>query len=244
MLYFMYVDESGTEQRSEKSRYFVVSGVVVHEHHVDDMEICMDQTRGMLLPERFQGREIHVHDIYKGKQAFRGITPNEIQKTLDGLYGSFLSMDFSVIVIVIDKTRWFDSSYSRYDVQQSAYTFLIERFDRYLQKTCNKGLIRIDRTSNRPNASNDKDDRIRDVINDLRRVGSYWTPIRGLVEPPLFLSSAESDGLQVSDAIAYGTNGYLTKPNDFEDYYKIIIQKAQKRHDGNVNGYGMTVFPK
>ena len=64
------------------------------------------------------------------------------------------------------------------------------------------------------------------------------------MEPPLFLSSTESDGLQVADAIAYGTMGYLNKTPGFEDYYNIILQKAQKRHDGVITGYGMTVFPK
>lgn len=59
-----------------------------------------------------------------------------------------------------------------------------------------------------------------------------------------FLSSAESDGLQVADAIAYGTTGYLNKTPGFEDYYKIIFQKAQKRHNGMPDGYGMSVFPK
>lgn len=243
-MYFMYVDESGTEQRAERSRYFVVSGVTVHENYVDDLERRMAQTRRELLPKRFQEQEIHVHDIYKGCKTFRGITPNEIQKTLNGLYKSFLGMDFSVIVVAIDKERWFNSNYLRYDVQKSAYTFLIERFDKYLQRNNSKGLIRIDRTSNKPNTLNAKDSRILTVINSLREVGSYWTPIRRLVEPPLFLSSVESDGLQVADAIAYGTTGYLNKTLGFEDYYKIILQKAQKRHDGITDGYGMTLFPR
>lgn len=173
-----------------------------------------------------------------------GITPSEVQKTLSGLYESFLDMNFSVIVIVIDKGRWFDSNYRRYYVQQSAYTFLIERFDKYLQKNNSRGLIRIDKTSNKPNALNAKDDRILTIINNLRKVGSYWTFIRNLVEPPLFLSSTESNGLQIADAIAYGTTRYMNKTPSFENYYDIILQKAQKRHDGVITGYGMTVLPK
>ncbi len=244
MMYFMYVDESGTEQRAEKSRYFVVSGVVVHENYVDVLERRMAQIRRELLPERFQGHEIHVHHIYKGDKAFRGITHNEIQKTLKGLYGSFLDMDFSVIVVVIDKEKWFNSTYLEYDVQQSAYTFLIERFDKYLQRKDSKGLIRIDRTSNKRNVLNAKDERILTIINELRKFGGYWAPIRRLVEPPLFLSSAESDGLQVADAIAYGTTGHLNNTTDFERYYQIIVQKAQKRYNGVPDGYGITIFPK
>ena len=121
---------------------------------------------------------------------------------------------------------------------------MIERFDKYLQRNDSRGLIRIDRTSNKPNTLNAKDGRILTVINNLREFGSYQTPIRGLVESPLFLSSAESDGLQVADAIAYGTTDYLNKTPGFEYYYQIILQKTQKRHNGVPDGYGMTVFPK
>lgn len=240
----MYVDESGTEQTREKSRYFVVSGAVVHENHVANLERCVDRISNERFPTKFKGLEIHMHNIYKGKREFAGITPSEIQDTLSGVYRSLLQVDFSTITIVIDKKRWILSKHFKYDILQSAYTFLIERFEKFLQKNSNKGLVRIDKVSNKSNALSAKDKKILTTINLLRTHGSYWTPVRGLVEPPLFLASSDCRGLQAADTIAYGTNLHIKEPPAPEMCEVAIRQKAQKRPDGRIDGYGITVYPK
>ena len=56
---------------------------------------------------------------------------------------------------------------------KSAYTFLVKRFDKFLQKNNSKGMVRIDKTSSKLNALNIKDQKILDVINNLRRVKSW-----------------------------------------------------------------------
>ncbi len=216
----------------------------MHEDHVVDLDLCVDRITHELFPDRFKGQELHVHDIYKGQKEFSGITLGEIQETLDCLYGSFLDVDFSTITIVIDKERWFNSKHFKYDVLQSAYTFLVERFERFLQKNNSKGLIRIDKVSNKPNALNAKDQKILNIINNLRAFGSYWSPIRGLVEPPLFLQSSACHGLQVADAIAYGTNLYLKGTPRSDRCREAILRKAQRRQDNRIDGYGISIFPR
>ena len=243
-MYIMYVDESGTEQKNEQTQYFLVSGVVVHVNHIWELEHIMDKVAFELFPERFKGQEIHVHDIYKGKKEFEGVATCEIQQVLDDLYGSFKDINFSTITIAIDKKRWFKSKYSKYDMLKSAYTFLVKRFDKFLQKNNSKGMVRIDKTSSKLNALNIKDQKILDVINILRRVKSYGSTIQNVVEQPFFLLSATCRGLQVTDAIAYSTNRYLNESQEFDKYWHNVSQKIQRREDDTIEGCGLSLFPK
>ena len=85
---------------------------------------------------------------------------------------------------------------------------------------------------------------IRDHMYNLRTFGSYWSPIRGLVEPPLFLQSSACHGLQVADTIAYGTNLYLKGTPRSDRCREAILRKAQRRQDNRIDGYGISIFPR
>ena len=156
----MYVDESGVEQTSDQTRHFLVSGVVIHEQNLQDMYARVYKIRGSVFPTKFKNSEIHAHDIYKGHKDFFGISKSEVHESLHGLYASLLDIDFSTISIVIDKKALLCSRYSDYDVLGTAYTFLIERFDNFLHKSGEKGMLRLDRTSGKPNSLNAKDRKI------------------------------------------------------------------------------------
>ena len=74
-------------------------------------------------------------------------------------------MPFSTISVAIDKHELLNSKYKKYDVLETAYIFLVERFDKFLTKEQNKGIMKIDKTSNKQCALNAKDKRILDIIN-------------------------------------------------------------------------------
>ena len=131
-----------------------------------------------------------------------------------------------------------------YDVLETAYMFLIERFDKFLHKKGEKGMLRLDRTSAKLNSLNPKDRRILDFINRIRKHGTGWQPIEHIVEEPLFLVSSESAGLQIADAVAYCTASHVKKNCDFDSYWNLIYEKAQKSPSKNINGYGLYCFPK
>lgn len=240
----MYVDESGVEQTSDQTRHFLVSGVVIHEQNLQDMYARVYKIRGSVFPTKFKNSEIHAHDIYKGHKDFFGISKSEVHESLHGLYASLLDIDFSTISIVIDKKALLCSRYSDYDVLGTAYTFLIERFDNFLHKSGEKGMLRLDRTSGKPNSLNAKDRKILDLINVIRMHGTGWQSIQHIVEGPLFLDSSESGGLQIADAIAYCTANHIKKNSDFDPYWDLICTKAQKNPRGTINGYGLYHFPK
>ena len=187
---------------------------------------------------------IHVHDIFKGQKSFVGITLQEVRDMLFGVYTLINKLEFSTISIAIDKSALAASRFSDYDVLETAYKFLIERFDNFLQRTENKGLIRIDKTSNKTNVLNKKDCVIRNQINYIRHHGTNWQNVRNIVEEPLFYDSPGRKGLQIADAVAYCTNRHLNKNNDFDLYWKLLYPRIQKNPNDGISGYGLTVFPK
>ncbi len=133
-MYIMYIDESGKEETSDQMQYFLVSGVVIQEKDLQDMYVTVRNIRTTIFPARFQNPEIHVQRIYKGHKDFYGISKDEARKSLDMLYTSLQDINFSTILIVIDKKALLCSPYNDYDVLETAYVFLIERFDKFLQK--------------------------------------------------------------------------------------------------------------
>ena len=104
-------------------------------------------------------------------------------------------------------------------------------------------MLRLDRTSVKPNSLNAKDRKILDFINKIRRYGTGWQLIRHIVEEPLFLDSSESAGLQIADAVAYCTASHIKKNCDFDSYWNLICEKAQKSSNNDINGYGLYCFP-
>lgn len=99
----MYVDESGTEQEHDDNRFFVVAGVVIHDTDMLKTEREVLKIRQNAFPDRFAGNEIHVHDIYKGRDCFKGITELEKKDAMRRLYNALLNVNFSIIAIAIDK---------------------------------------------------------------------------------------------------------------------------------------------
>ena len=135
-------------------------------------------------------------------------------------------------------------SHSHYDILETAYKFLIERFDKFLRKTENKGVVRIVRTSNKYNTLNKKDVKILNLINNVRHHGTNWQTVRNIIEEPLFYDSTIRKGLQIADAIVYCTNRHLNNNADFNKYWNLLHPKIQTSVEGNIVGYGLTIFPR
>ena len=80
---------------------------------------------------------------------------------------------------------------------------MVERFDKFLHRTNNKGIIRIDKTSNKTIALNKKDRKILDTINHIRRHGTNLQSIKNISEEPFLIESHLRKGLQIADATVY-----------------------------------------
>lgn len=239
----MYIDEAGVEEINDKTQYFVTSGAIFHENDLADMKKKVSVFKNDVFTGKFAGNEIHVHDIYKGKREFLGITLKEVDSILTKVYSLINDLNFNTISVAIDKPALIKSKYSNYLVLETAYKFLVERFDKFLRRTDNQGIIRIDRTSNKSNIMNKKDKRILNEINNVRHHGTNWQSVRNIAEEPLFYDSSSRKGLQIADAVVYCTNRHLNN-NDFDKYWDLLYPKIQTSPLGNIRGYGLTIFPK
>ena len=99
----MYVDESGVEEISDNTRYFVVSGSIFHENSLESMKTHVIEFKKDHFIGKYKNAEIHVHDIYKGQKQFYGLTPKEIEDLLLKWYQSLRKITFSTISVAIDK---------------------------------------------------------------------------------------------------------------------------------------------
>lgn len=243
-MYLMYIDESGVDEKTDDTRYFVTSGAIFHENGLAQMKEKIRDFKDRVFVDKLKDAEIHVHEIYKGKKEFYGLTPTEIKTILDDLYSTLSTIRFSTIIVGIDKSTLKNSEFSDYDILETGYTFLIERFDKFLRRTNNKGIIRIDKTSNKPNALNVKDCKILDVINKIRKHGTNWQSIKNIAEEPFFIDSHLRKGLQVADSVVYCANSFLNNNSDFDNYWRAIYPKIHTSNSGSIWGYGLYVFPK
>ena len=130
-LYLMYVDESGdTGLVNSPSRYFILSGLVVHESMWRPLlEILVKFKKRMRELHGLPARgEIHASEFINSK-AFnlkRHIRLAILRNTLDEL----AKVDFiSVTNVVVDK----HGKPADYDVFQSAWITLFQRFENTLQ---------------------------------------------------------------------------------------------------------------
>lgn len=240
----MYIDESGVEQINDPTKYFVTSGAIFHENNLAEMKKKIIDFKNNVFVGTLQDAEIHVHDIYKSQKDFYGITKQQSLNILDSLYSELFKTQFSITSVAIDKPTLKNSKFSNYDILETGYTFLIERFDKFLRRTNNKGIIRIDKTSNKSTSLNKKDCKILNIVNTIRKQGTNWQSIKNIAEEPFLIDSRLRKGLQIADAVVYCTNNYLNGNPDFKKYWDLIYPKIHTSDRGSIWGYGLYVFPK
>lgn len=234
----MYVDDSGSPSMRDNSDYYVVSGAIIHELDIRQVEIRTQQYKKKHFRE-YAKEEIHVHDIYKSQRGFSGLTINRKYELLDTLYEFVETLPITIISVGIDKPDLLRER-PQWHIFNAAWTFLIERFDRYIidSRGRDRGIIIVDKSSKIP------ENEISRIVNLLRRNGSYFQPeIENIVEEPIFVESRLREGIQIADSCAYCTLKHLTAYDKFKPYWKIIEGKLRRGPNGNTAGYGFKVFP-
>jgi hypothetical protein len=235
----MYVDDSGSPSVKDNTSYYVISGVIVHEIDINQMERKVQQYKSLNFIRGYEDAEIHVHDIYKGQRKFSELTLPRKHEILNNLYSLINTLPITIISVGISKVRLLQS-HPDWDVFNAAWTFLTERFDKYVSdhgNSINKGIIIVDRSSKIP----EKD--IWKIVNRLRRYGSHFQSIENIVEEPIFVESQIREGIQLADACAYCTVRYLNGSEKFLPYWDIVESKLRRSKSGIVLGYGLKIFP-
>lgn len=239
-LYIMYVDDSGSPHAKDDTKFYVITGVIVHEtdlHQVEGM-IQYYKNQHFTSPE-FVDAEVHVHDIYKGQNEFATLTKEKKYELLNELYHTIDLLPITAISVGINKAMMKDTM-PNWNIFNAAWTFLCERFDMFIDDNgdnMNKGLIIVDKSSKLPEKE------VTAVVSRLRKYGSNYQAIDTLAEEPIFIDSHLREGIQVADACAYATLKHLNGHEKFEKYWEAVRGKLRSSSGGSIIGYGLKVFP-
>ncbi len=213
-MFLMYVDESGDTGlgSSSPTRYFVLSGLVIHELRWTEY---LDKLIGFrrMLSTRFGFRlrdEFHSAALINTPGVFSPI-PKPRRLEMIRLYADQLATmpDFNAINIVVDK----QGKPPTYDVFEMSWKALIQRFENTMSYRNFRGPMNPDeRGMLIPDATDKK--KLRMLLRKMRHFnpvtnqtqygpGSRNLQIRTIVEDPFFKDSAESFFIQSADLIAY-----------------------------------------
>lgn len=210
-MYLLYVDESGDAGLNRSpSRYFVLSGFVVHElrwhetlESVINFRKHLRDTYGLKLREELHAsRFVHKPgDLARIPKSMRLKILREVLDFEAGL------PDVSVINVLVDK----DGKAPPFDVFDVAWVTLIQRFHNTIshknfpgpQNPDDKGLLVVDQTEEK---------KLRGISRRMRRYNPVPSmfgpdakpiPITTLVEDAVHRNSLHSYFIQLSDVNAY-----------------------------------------
>lgn len=204
----MYVDDSGDPGKytvgvSTNSKHFILSGLIVSQ---DDWMLCLDRLKtfrqhikkdfGLNLKEEIHSNElIRVNKIEAYKKIKKKDRLNILRQFIAQL--PIIFDKGKVINVCLDKTQFASTK----DIQEIAWTRIIQRYDTFLKKTVSdKGIIISDFTT---------EPLIRNLIRKMRVYnpvpshygGSYNVPTVNIIEDPFLRDSKHSYFIQSVDAI-------------------------------------------
>ncbi len=236
VLVTMYVDESGSESYKDSTKYFVLSGIIVSDDKIKKIQRSSFEYKLKYFIDKYIDSEIHTHDIYQSKNDFSSLNLIKKQEILNALYKMINTLNITIISIVINK-ELLKSQYPSWKVIDTAWIYLIERFDKFLE--CNdeiNGSIKIDKSTHRSQRC------IFDVIDDVRKNGTDFQR-RACIDNIQFVDSSGVEGIQIADAVAYCSLMHAKNNNAFEDYWNLIKSKIRQSSDGHTKSYGWKEFP-
>ena len=148
----MYVDDSGSPNNADQTNYFVLSGIVVHDDKIKDLQKSVCDYKYANFVDAYVDSEIHSHDINKSTGDFSSIRHDTKIKLLDRLYGMIQNIDCVGISTVINKSE-LQKTHPTWRVVNTAWISLIERYDRLLKESgLGTGHVRVDKSSSRAHA--------------------------------------------------------------------------------------------
>jgi hypothetical protein len=213
-MYLIYVDESGDAGLTNSpTRYFVLSGLVIHESKWRDTLTALINFRlglrskfGLLLRE-----EIHAGAMLSHPGKMVRIKKNDRLTIIRHLLDEVAALsDFRVVSVRIDKQGKPDG----YDVFENAWRVLIQRFENTLThqnfpgcQLTDHGIIFCDETDAVTLRNVYRKMRVFNPIpNDqFHGIGYRQMPLTKIIEDPSVRNSEHSYFIQAVDAVAWAT---------------------------------------
>jgi hypothetical protein len=170
--------------------------------------------------------------------------PEKRLNILEDIFSMISRLDVVLISSVINKDHYYNQ-YTDDAVEYRAWKHLFERCDMGISDMCKasgnteeNGLIIIDHHSDPTH-----DEQIKNYLREMRLYGSGFHLFDHMIEEPLFTPSAWTNIIQLADAVAYCTAMYLWNDVFFVKQFMTIQNKFRKGKDGDINNYGLKIFP-
>lgn len=247
-MYLMYADESGDRgMQNSPTPYFSLSGIILEDTHwlriLNEMrDFRRSLKRDFGLPIKV---ELHASKLLRHQGKARNFLKTHreciavYQRCFDFL-NSLKIYGLSVLVVIVFKN-------SGYDVFETTWKFLLQRFHNFLEERNSKGLLVTDVTDER---------RLRKLVRKLRRYnlvpsrygGTIDDPMITIVEDPILRESDESYFVQFADLVVYSfakmlyPNAFMQKHGLGGEFFRlrdVLYARASSQ-----NQFGIVFYPQ
>lgn len=205
VVYFVYLDESGSTGPDPIQRFFVIAALTADAEHCIQAQEQLVNLKLKFFPT-IQPEEIEIkgRNLVQGKDFFENVRLETRQAILEEIYILLRTQPFWLFATVVDK---FDPALRRLslmpdDFYRFAYKNLIRRIDLFLKTEAEAGLVFVDSRASSIR-SHLQDARLisihREYLHSVRKAGDDSR----LVEYPVFVQSQFFAAIQLADVCAY-----------------------------------------
>lgn len=195
-LHLLYLDESGHPD-DPNSSFFVLAGFAIFERQTYWLEQQLDAIVGRFTAFEPNATELHGSEMYGGKNAWRGITPEARSQAVVDILSLLADqrLNLRIFASVIEKSQM-----ASHAILHKSFENVVTAFDAYLYSLYRKrdpqrGLVIFDKSN--------YEQQLQALSHLFRRDGHQTGKLRNLAEVPLFLDSKASRLIQMADIIAY-----------------------------------------
>lgn len=257
-MYLMYIDESGDTQtfQEDGSKILVLTGCIIDEKDKIDIE-----TRFREIKKKYYFNpnvEIKSNFLRYANPDIPDISSpiklhsREQYDALEKDIADFLKLiNTTLIAVVIDKKEFW-RQYPAQNPYDSAYIFLLERFQTFLHSENSLGLCVIDPREGRLEKKHI--DKELDKIHNLVRweSGDFWKKCPRIIERVLFSSSDLTVGIQICDLYCYPVFNIFEYNKQRGEYWrfdeitypKLYFYTKDTSGRPQIDGTGLKFFPE
>lgn len=258
--HLIYCDESGQRDYGPKTdRFFVVAGVVVAADEAPHLE---DEIKG--LKRAYWGApnaEIKSNWIRQPKERQKhyteklGIGLNEINELVDALIKWLHKAPVIFLAGVVDKPSMQEKYKSPHYSGGVAYTMLLQRYQKLLEKQDSTGSVVFDDPSGKSPGGFEWRDLLQKQHAKLKKHGCPYTKLAfDRLGALTFADSAGSTFVQVADIVSYNTFRQFRDYGDIYDsegakslplydHFARVLPMFDSSPSGIFAGYGVAKWP-
>lgn len=222
-MFLLYLDDAGSASNPNED-YFVLGGVCVFETQADGFTRELDRIAATYDPKDPYSVEFHESAIFARREApWKGLHQHEARDVMKRVLQLVRDSDHPVCCFAsaIEKA----SLEPGQDCVALAFEDLCQRFDLFLSRKRQRGLVILDRSA--------QETSLQRLSREFRTIGTKWGVLRNLADTPMFVDSRASRLVQLADHIAHGVFRRFNAGD--AQYFDIIVSRFDET-EGVIHG--------